>query len=136
MRWLQALKRHPLVAVAVRSRLVRALRGRRQSDASLAAETELIRHSGQFDADYYRAMNPDLQPPPDDPVRHYCERGWREGRNPSDAFDTTGYLATYRDIRDGGVNPFWHYLVAGAAEFRDPLPGAGATYEDDIRFGV
>ncbi|MBC5786405.1 glycoside hydrolase family 99-like domain-containing protein, partial [Ramlibacter sp. USB13] len=41
-----------------------------------------------------------------------------------------------RDIRDGGVNPFWHYLVAGAAEFRDPLPGAGATYEDDIRFGV
>ncbi|WP_222623092.1 class I SAM-dependent methyltransferase, partial [Ramlibacter cellulosilyticus] len=109
---------------------------RRAREAALAAEIELIRHSGQFDADYYRAMNPDLQPPPEDPVRHYCERGWREGRNPSDAFDTKGYLAEYRDIRDGGVNPFWHYLVAGAAEFRDPLPGAGATYEDDIRFGV
>ena len=61
-------------------------------------------------------MNPDLQPPPADPVRHYCEQGWLEGRNPSDAFDTKAYLAAYPDIQAGGVNPFWHYIVAGASD--------------------
>ena len=86
------------------------------------AQMEAIRASGLFDADYYLATYPDIQPPPQDPIRHYCERGWREGRNPSAEFDTQGYLAVYRDIRDWGANPFWHYVVAGRAELRHANP--------------
>lgn len=109
--------------------------GGRRAEKTLAAEVEAIRNSGQFDEAYYLAMNPDLQPPPPNPIRHYCEHGWREGRNPSDNFDTKAYLDAYRDIRDGGINPFWHYIVAGAAEFRDSHPGLRTAYEDDICFG-
>jgi len=57
-------------------------------------------------------MYADLQPPPRDVIRHYCEYGWREGRNPSDNFDTQFYLATYNDIRNAGMNPFYHYVIA------------------------
>jgi glycosyltransferase involved in cell wall biosynthesis/SAM-dependent methyltransferase len=103
--------------------------------ARLAAEVETIRNCGRFDEAYYRATNPDLQPPPADCIWHYCEHGWREGRNPSDDFDTKGYLATYRDIRVADINPFWHYIVAGAAEFREPHPGSSEVCEDEVRFG-
>ena len=86
------------------------------------AQIEAIRDSGLFDADYYLATYTDIQPPPQDPIRHYCERGWREGRNPSEEFDTQGYLEAYADIRDWGTNPFWHYVVYGRAEFRHANP--------------
>lgn len=114
---------------------MRARKWWRRATNALAAEVETIRKSGQFDDAYYLAMNPDLQPPPADPVRHYCEEGWLEGRNPSDAFNTNAYLETYHDIRDGGLNPFWHYITAGAAEFREGHPGFSVTNEDDIRYG-
>ena len=88
------------------------------------AQIEAIRASGLFDADYYLATYPDIQPPMD-PVRHYCEHGWREGRNPSGEFDTRYYLETYRDIRDADTNPFWHYALHGRAEGR---LGRGVCY--------
>ncbi len=103
--------------------------------AQIAAEVEVIRKSGLFDEAYYLSMNRDIDPPPADPIRHYCEKGWREGRNPSDEFDTRFYLDTYLDIRDAGLNPLWHYAIAGANEGRDSLPNTSARYEDDIRFG-
>ena len=87
------------------------------------AQIEAIRDSGLFDADYYFATYTDIQPPPQDPVRHYCEFGWREGRNPSAEFDTQSYLEAYADIKDAGTNPFWHYVVAGRSEFRHANPG-------------
>ena len=91
------------------------------------AQIEAIRASGLFDADYYRATYPDIQPPLQDPIRHYCERGWREGRNPSEEFDTQGYLAAYADIKDAGINPLWHYVVAGRYEGRMSLCAGPGT---------
>jgi len=44
-------------------------------------EVEAIRESGLFDDVYYFAMYPEIQPQPQDPIRHYCESDWREGRN-------------------------------------------------------
>ena len=82
------------------------------------AQIDAIRASGLFDADYYLTTYPDIQPPPKDPIRHYCERGWREGRNPSAEFDTQGYLEAYADIKDADINPLWHYVVAGRHEGR------------------
>jgi glycosyltransferase involved in cell wall biosynthesis len=104
--------------------------------ATINGEVEAIRKSDLFDEAFYLSMYQDLQPPPLDPIRHYCEQGWREGRNPSDDFDTQFYLATYSDIRNAGLNPFWHYVSAGATERRHALPDSSGRYEDDIRFGA
>ena len=101
----------------------------------LDAEVQAIRASGLFDEAFYLSMYHDLPPMLRDPIRHYCQHGWREGRNPSDDFDTRFYLDTYSDIRDAGLNPFWHYVVAGAAEGRDAWSDMSARYEDQIGFG-
>lgn len=108
---------------------------RRRPAHIVDAEVQAIRQSGQFDESYYLAMNPDLQPPPADPVRHYCEAGWMEGRKPSDDFDTNSYLRAYRDIREAGTNPFWHYVLYGSKELRHADPDAAIRYEDDVWFG-
>ena len=105
------------------------------SSSRLKAEAEAIAKSGLFDANYYLAMYPDIQPPLVDPIRHYCEFGWHEGKNPSDDFDTLGYLQVYSDIRNAGLNPFWHYVTAGASESRQAMPNFDPGYEADVYFG-
>jgi glycosyltransferase involved in cell wall biosynthesis len=80
-------------------------------------------------------MYPDILPPPADPIRHYCERGWSEGRNPSDDFDTRGYLDAYSDIKNASLNPFWHYVIAGRSESRQASPDSNFCYEEDVYFG-
>lgn len=40
----------------------------------------------------------------------------------SELFDRSWYLATYRDVRDSGVDPARHYLESGWREGRDPGP--------------
>jgi glycosyltransferase involved in cell wall biosynthesis/SAM-dependent methyltransferase len=104
--------------------------------AAIDEEVRVIRASGLFDESYYRAMHVDIQPPPEDPIRHYCERGWEEGRNPSDEFDTRFYLETYSDIRAVGMNPLYHYVIAGGSELRHALPDLATHYENDIWFGI
>ena len=84
----------------------------------IEAEVEAIRASDLFDVDYYLATYPDIQPPPKDPIRHYCERGWREGRDPSEEFDTRYYLEAYGDIKNADTNPLWHYALYGRDEGR------------------
>ena len=103
------------------------------SKASIDAEIKDIRISGLFDESFYLSMYPDL-PSPLDPVRHYCEQGWHEGRNPSDEFDTRFYLKTYSDIRKAGINPFWHFATSGAREFRHALPELSIRHENEIWF--
>jgi len=88
-----------------------------------------------FDSAFYLALYLDIHPAPVDPLWHYCETGWSEGRNPSDQFDTNAYLAAYSDIRESGINPLWHYVMAGAGEGRYSDPLAAVRYEADINFG-
>lgn len=75
----------------------------------------------EFDTAFYRASYPDLYPLTDDQlIDHFNEHGWREWRNPCAWFSTEYYLTRYRDIREGGLNPFYHYLAFGRAEARLP----------------
>lgn len=53
-----------------------------------------------------------------DPLIHYIQYGWSEGRDPSASFHTTAYLLANPDITNAGVNPLQHYLEFGAAEGR------------------
>ena len=52
------------------------------------------------------------------PLAHYEQFGWKEGRDPSAHFDTTGYLAANPDVAAAHVNPLDHYLTNGIYEGR------------------
>ena len=52
------------------------------------------------------------------PLDHYNEFGWHEGRDPSVNFDTTDYLAHYPDVAAAHVNPLAHFLNFGIHEGR------------------
>lgn len=79
-----------------------------------------LRRSGMFDADYYRAENPDVAQAGVDPVYHYVHFGAAEGRDPAPWFSTRGYLQRYEDVAVAGSNAFYHYLRYGREEGRNP----------------
>jgi hypothetical protein len=74
-----------------------------------------------FDAEFYRQLNEDVRLAGIDPLQHYLEYGWREGRNPSRGFDTRYYLAQNLDVVEAGENPLVHFARIGAAEGRQPM---------------
>ena len=75
-----------------------------------------------FDVEWYRAEYPDVAAANLDPVRHYFDNGFREGRNPNRYFDTNWYASSNPDVAAAGLNPFLHYLLYGAREGRRPAP--------------
>lgn len=106
-----------------------------RAEEALLKEIHDIRASGLFDETFYRAMYPDVRYAEHDPIRHYCEIGWKEGKNPSEDFDTRFYLQTYGDIAAADMNPFWHFVHAGRSEYRLSIPDISTRYERDVRFG-
>lgn len=79
------------------------------------------------DADFYRRTNPGLGLADIDPVLHYAETGWREGRDPAPWFSTCDYLALNPDVAAAEVNPLVHYLTTGAREGREILASIHAA---------
>jgi hypothetical protein len=79
---------------------------------------------GEFDPDHYLAVYPDVQAAGLDPLEHYVQSGWREGRDPSTEFSTSYYLSANPDVAAVEINPFAHYVLAGRSEGRLPrMPG-------------
>jgi hypothetical protein len=91
----------------------------RSADDALVADA--------MDADWYRAMNPDVAASGADPADHFLRHGWREGRDPVPGFSVRDYLELYPDIAEAGINPFLHWLKAGKAEGRLPRRDVGRT---------
>jgi glycosyltransferase involved in cell wall biosynthesis len=89
-------------------------------DASLSEACRIIDDSGLFDRDAYLTENPDVANKGVDPLRHYVESGWREGRRPSAFFDASWYLYQYSDVAEAAINPLLHYIRDGKAEGRAP----------------
>lgn len=80
----------------------------------------IVYKSGLFDAAFYCSRYPDIHPQQTDPLAHYLETGWREGRYPNSIFDTAWYRETYRHI--GDEPPLLHYLRRGWREGCNPTP--------------
>ena len=72
----------------------------------------------EFDAAYYLLTNKDVAEAQIDPLEHFTETGWREGRDPNADFSVRYYLDSNPDIRAAGVNPFLHYVQSGRREGR------------------
>ncbi len=82
--------------------------------------------STALDGAFYRAVNPDLADADIDPIRHYAESGWREGRDPAPWFSTRDYLTAYPEIGEAGWNPLHHYLTLGCRQGREIVRSASA----------
>ena len=102
---------------------------RRAAAARVAArydDPDIAAMAAEVDADYYRAVYPDIALSGLDPVLHYHDAGWREGRDPNGWFDTEYYLAANPDIAAAGIDPLLHFAEHGAAEGRHPHRPGGA----------
>src|SRR5262245_39362775 len=95
--------------------------------ADPAPDDEEVRRvlSVALDADFYRAVYPDL---PADlcALAHYREHGWIEGRDPAPWFSVKAYQAANPDVVAQGVEPLFHYLTRGRHEGRDVAPSRHA----------
>src|SRR5579883_1988363 len=60
-----------------------------------------------FDAQFYLQENPDVAEAKLDPLKHFLELGWREGRDPAPWFSTNYYLSANPDVAEANINPFW-----------------------------
>lgn len=80
----------------------------------------LIRRSGLFDKRYYLRKYADIRQADIDPLAHYVKFGWKEGRNPSEGFNSAYYLATNPDVQQSKFNPLVHYMRYGISEGRRP----------------
>ena len=70
----------------------------------------LIKKSNLFDSEYYLAKNEDVKKAKMNPIKHYLQFGWKEGRNPSSKFDGNDYLNKRPDVRIAGICPLVHYI--------------------------
>lgn len=75
-----------------------------------------------FDRAWYLETYPEVAATGLDPLAHYRQRGWREGKDPNPLFDSDWYLASYPDVAEDGYEPLDHYLRHGGLEGRDPSP--------------
>lgn len=70
-----------------------------------------ISDSGIFDINYYLNENQDVKSSGMGAIEHYCEFGFKEGRNPNALFHSKWYAMQYG--LDYDTNPLLHYLVDG-----------------------
>lgn len=79
----------------------------------------LLSNSELFDEDYYFSnYNPPISKKYS--LLHYLDKGYKEGKNPSENFNGNGYLQKYIDVKKANVNPLVHYLRYGRYEGRTP----------------
>jgi hypothetical protein len=81
----------------------------------------VLRDEGLFDENYYALHSGDVLASGADLLRHYCEFGWREQRQPNFYFDSRWYAATNPEVTQLNVNPLAHYLLVGEPEGRRPI---------------
>ncbi|MEZ5541715.1 MAG: glycosyltransferase [Pseudomonadota bacterium] len=100
----------------------------KQDDEQVHAVTEKA-----FSPEYYLDRYPDVLASGIDPLEHYLNTGWCEGRDPAPAFSTSFYLQDNADVAESGINPFYHYLITGIDEGRRPVP-LPAIYGDEQQY--
>lgn len=83
-------------------------------------DERLVETSGLFDAEEYEARYPDIVDSQIDALTHYCEYGWREGRQPNPYFDGEWYAKWCGAELPEDRDPFLHYIETGERENLQP----------------
>lgn len=81
-------------------------------------DENFILESGLFNEGYYLNSYDDVKQNNINPLKHFCEHGWKENRNPNPEFNTKYYKEKYPDIQAAEINPFLHWLKYGKNEIR------------------
>lgn len=81
-----------------------------------STEYNLIAKSKYFNKRWYLRKYADVASKRVDPVTHYLEHGWKEGRNPGPKFSTELYLKNNPDVAAARINPLLHYERNGKYE--------------------
>lgn len=89
-----------------------------KSKTSDNSNYHVIAESDLFDSHWYWQQYADVAEAGVDPVAHYLNIGWREGREPGKLFNGNWYLQTNPDIKNARINPLLHYLKHGKSERR------------------
>ncbi|MFK7967654.1 MAG: glycosyltransferase family 92 protein [Rickettsiaceae bacterium] len=63
-----------------------------------------------FDQDYYLKHYPEVKVQNINPFDHYIKHGWKEGKNPSETFETTFYVRQYLYTNKYNLNPLADYI--------------------------
>lgn len=81
-------------------------------------ELNILNKTPYFDKEYYLINNKDVLKAKIDPIVHYLDYGYREGRDPSPLFSTNDYYELNPDVLESGMNPLIHYVLYGKRENR------------------
>lgn len=92
----------------------------------LECEISVIRRSKALDARAYRRAFAGGKDVAKDPLRHFCEFGWRSIANPRPDFDLWWYWVEYLDPTSERVNPLLHYELVGKHSGLATLPARTA----------
>ncbi len=93
-------------------------RGSAKTPATPAIPLEELRRvvEPEFDRAFYLSRQADVREAGLEPLKHFLEHGWREGRDPHPLFNSWFYLGRNPDLAAANVNPFYHYLTVGKAQ--------------------
>lgn len=87
----------------------------------------------EFDVEYYARTYPDIAQAGIDPFEHYLNWGYKEGRNPSEAFNNVYYIQRYLHGNDT-ENPLVHFLEhRGSLGTYERLQSGEATAYREIK---
>jgi lipopolysaccharide biosynthesis protein/CDP-glycerol glycerophosphotransferase (TagB/SpsB family) len=106
---------------------------------NFGAAASIIGKAGVFSSEYYLANNDDLRAAGMDPIKHYCQFGWKELRKPNAWFDGWWYGVNYLSDFPANLNPLLHYALVGKEAGFLPAPikneqnriGTGLSYEKE-----
>ena len=85
-----------------------------------SASVTLTNSLPDFDAAFYLAHNPDVAQAGMDPLQHFLQTGWKEGRDPNAFFSLKYYLNQNPDVAASGANPLVQFAQSGWQQGRDP----------------
>lgn len=86
------------------------------AEQNLPTDYEIIDESGLFDRGFYLRANSDVAEASLDPLAHFCDYGWREGRDPTPYFSMRFYRRAVASTERVSGNPFVHYILEGRAK--------------------
>lgn len=85
---------------------------------STVFDKEFVFATGLFDSEFYIQQTPDIAKANQDPLDHYFREGTFAELYPNRYFIPREYRSLNSDVVNAGVEPFYHYLKAGALEGR------------------
>lgn len=99
-----------------------AVQPERQAALLRAGRLKALAATGLFDPGFYCATHADIAEAGVDPLEHFFDYGWTEGRRPNPYFDPLWYVQQNPDVASGGLNPLYHYAFHGDVEGRRAAP--------------